>query len=95
MDKYLKKFKKLKKPYKLSVIFIGLSTTLLFLLVIFVLFPILNLSVNEATAVSSSEDFDRILVINNILSGMIIVSSIAALTSAIVGKSRDKQKSKK
>ena len=95
MDKYLKKYKKLKKPYKVSIIFIGLSTILLLFLVFLVLFPILNISENDLSAVSSDKEFDRIIIINNILSVAIIISSIMALVFAVIGKSRDKRKSKK
>jgi uncharacterized BrkB/YihY/UPF0761 family membrane protein len=95
MDKYLKKYKKLKKPYKLSIVFIGLSAILLLFLVFLVLFPILNISENDLNAVSSDKELDRIIIINNILSVAIIISSFMALIFAVIGKSRDKRKSKK
>ena len=95
MDKYLKQYRKLQKPYKLSVVFIGVSSVLLVLLIFLVLVPILNISANEATAAGSSNEFDRILIINNILVVPILLSSFAALACALIGKKHDKRKSKK
>jgi uncharacterized BrkB/YihY/UPF0761 family membrane protein len=96
MQKYLNKYNKLQKPYKVSIIAIGISVVLLIFIFILVLIPLLNISNDEANVVASSKDFDRISMLNNILSVLVIVSSVISLIFAVFGRRKHvKKRSKK
>lgn len=92
MEKYLKKYSKLQNSYRLSVLFIAVSFFLVFLFLVSVLIPLLGISGDESSAVSSSLEFDRILLINNVLTVLIIVSSALSLIFALHGKKRSKNR---
>jgi amino acid transporter len=96
MHKYIKKFSKLNKKNKISIIAIGLSMFLMILLLIFVLIPLLGISDNEAEAVKNSNEFDRMIVFNNVLSVLILLSSVTSLVFVLLGRQKHgKKKSKK